>query len=53
LIDEARELAKAMRKIYGDDAEREAREYALMLKEGGRRDYAVWIEAADIIARRR
>ena len=41
-----------MMKIYGGDAEREAREYALMLKEGGRADYAVWAEAADIIARR-
>jgi hypothetical protein len=52
LIDDAKELAKAMMKIYGDDAEQEAREYALMLKGSGRPDYAVWVEAADIIARR-
>ena len=38
---------------YGTDAEDEARKYALKYKESGQtRAYAIWIEAAEIIARR-
>ena len=41
-----------MMNIYGQDAEHETRKYAEMLKDRGSRQYAIWVEAADIIARR-
>ena len=38
--------------VYRLDTVREARRYAFMLKDAGKQGYAIWIEAADIIARR-
>jgi hypothetical protein len=52
LISDPKALAASMINIYGQDAEHETRKYAEVLKQGGRRDYPIWVEAADIIARR-
>jgi hypothetical protein len=52
LIDDPKALAASMVKIYGRDAEQETRKYADFLKEKGRREYPLWLEAANIIARR-
>jgi hypothetical protein len=52
LISDPKALAISIVKMYGAEAEQEARKYAEMLKERGRREYAIWIEAADIVARR-
>jgi hypothetical protein len=52
LIEDLKALAASMMNIYGQDAEHETRKYAEMLKDRGSRQYAIWVEAADIIARR-
>ena len=53
MADNPKALATSMIATYGADAEDEARKYALKYKERGQtRAYAIWIEAAEIIARR-
>ncbi len=52
MIEDPKALATSMMNIYGQEAEQETRKYAEMLKDSGRREYPIWIEAADIIARR-
>jgi hypothetical protein len=51
LIGDPRVLATSMFNVYRLDTVREARRYAFMLKDAGKQGYAIWIEAADIIAR--
>ena len=53
MTDDPKALATSMIATYGIEAEVEARKYALKYKERGQtRAYAIWIEAAEIIARR-
>ena len=53
MADDPKALATSMIATYGTDAEDEARKYALKYKERGQTQaYAIWIEAAEIIARR-
>ena len=53
LADDPKALATSMIATYGAQAEYEARKYALEYKEKGQTQaYAIWIEAAEIIARR-
>ena len=47
-------LSKFMIGLYGDDAERQARSYAVSTRAKGQDgDADVWHEAADIIAKRK
>ena len=53
LADDPYSLSKFMIGLYGDDAERQARAYALSIGARGQQsDAAVWNEAAALIAKR-
>ena len=53
MVYDAKALATCMIKMYGKEAEPETRKYALVLKSAGqKREYALWVQAADLIARR-
>jgi len=53
LADDPYSLSKFMIGLYGDDAERHARSYAMSIRARGQEsDAAVWHQAADLIAQR-
>ena len=53
LTDDPKAIAASMIGKYGQDAEREARKYALGHKSAGRaHDYMLWLEVVSIIVRR-